>query len=232
MKKYVITCDRYLILLKGVAHFFNRYWSSDEEVVILCYKKPNFSLPDNFIIHSLGDQRDYGRYWTNALIPYFNSVNDKYFMIILDDLFLREQIDLETLNEMEDMVKYNGVDKACLHKIVAKSDWEEVVSDNIVKINRATKTAINHRTTLQPAIWRKKHFLKCLKPNYSVWDFEINNINMSRLEKTVVIGPKIRRVYVKLNLILKGRINNKGLKSIKLDNEDNQIISELIKLWK
>jgi hypothetical protein len=232
MKKYVITFDKYLPLLKGFAYFFNKYWSKDEEIIVLCYEKPSFSLPDNFIIHSLGRQKNYGRYWTNALIPYFKNVPEKYFLILLEDLFLREPIDLEILKEMEDIVKRNGADKACLHKIVAKSDWEEVVSDNIVKINRATRTAIGHRTTLQPAIWSKKRFLKYLKPNYTAWDFEILNEYNARTEDSVVIGPRNKRVYFKLNLILKGRINNKGLRGVKLSDEDNQVLLELIKLWK
>lgn len=232
MKKYLITSDRYLQLLKGHAHFFNKYWSSNEEVVVLCYKKPNYSLPDNFIIHSLGNQLEYGKYWTNALIPYFRSVEEKYFIILLDDLFLREPIDLETLKEMEYMMKYDGVAKACLYKIVAKHDWQDIISNNVVKINKSTETAVNYRTTLQPAIWNKKYFLKYLKPNHTAWDFEVNNIVVARSDKSVIIGPKNKRVYFKLNLILKGRVNRRGLKGVKLDYEDSQVISELVELWK
>ena len=234
MKKYIITSDKFLPLLKGQAYFFNKYWSPDEEVVVLCYKKPKFSLPDNFIIHSLGNQQNYGKYWTNALIPYFNSIKEHYFMIILDDLLLLKPVDIKTLEKMEDLIKYKFVDKAVLSNIVGEREYitKNTISNNIVEINKSTERAINHKTTLQPAIWNKKYFLQYLKPNYTAWDFEVKNQKIAKIDNDVVIGPVNKKVYFKLNLILKDNINYKDFNNNILNDEDKRVMMGLIKKWK
>ena len=74
MKVCVTTCDQYLFLMEVFPYFFNKYWSETQEIDLLCYKKPEISLPPNFNIVSLGCQKDFGRACTTALIPYFESM--------------------------------------------------------------------------------------------------------------------------------------------------------------
>lgn len=229
MKKYLITSDKYLPLLRGYPYFFNKHWSSEEEVTVLCYKKPDFDLTDNFKTHSLGKQSDYGRYWTNALIPYFKAVNESYFLILLEDLFLRIAVDIDTLNEMESMVADGVVQKAHLSKPMKEGGRKKIVSDNIVEINKS-EAAVLIRTTTQPSIWNKKHFLNYLKPNRTAWQFETDAKRMASKEEAIVVAPKNSRIFHSMNILRRGRFNLRGMNGVikngYLDKEDIEVVMQ------
>lgn len=211
MKKYLITCDNYLSLLKGNFYFFNKYWSAEEEVIVLCYKKPDFYLPDNFKIHSLGNQSDYGKFWTNALIPFFKKVEEDYFLILLDDLFLCRSVDVGALNKLEELIAQGKAHKACLAKPAPKNSIRKELLDDIVEFNNSG--SLDQRTTIMQAIWNKEHFFKYLKPNFNIWNFEQNNVGQAYNEKAVVIGTKSKPVMPTSNIIIKGKFPAKKYKA-------------------
>lgn len=210
IKKYLITSDKYLFVLKEYAYFFNKFWSDKEEVIVLCYKKPDFDLPNNFKIQSLGKQPA-GRIWTNPLIPYFKNVKDECFIILLEDLFLINNVNIKLLNEMKDLVLQGKAQKACLFKIVPTKYRGKMVSDNIVEVNSLS----GFRTTINPAIWNKNHFLKYLKPDLTIWQLEQSNVRLARSEKAVVVGPTNTTVFPQIGLLRGGKIDNKAIKVIK-----------------
>ena len=45
-----------------------------------------------------------------------------------------------------------------------------------------------YRTSLHPAIWRKEYFKKYLKPNFTIWDFEIKNMPESQKDGATIIS--------------------------------------------
>ena len=54
---YIPTCDSHLFVVKGFAHFFNKYWGEDFQVKILGFTEPNFDLPSNFEFISMGKEQ-------------------------------------------------------------------------------------------------------------------------------------------------------------------------------
>lgn len=45
MKVIVSTSDKYEDVLKVYCFLFNKFWSTDQEVEVVGYKKPSFTLP-------------------------------------------------------------------------------------------------------------------------------------------------------------------------------------------
>jgi len=223
MKKYITTCDQYLPLLKYNAYFFNKYWNSDEEVTVLGYAKPDFDLPPNFTFYSFGHQSDYSIYWSNAVRIFFESVKDPYFLIFADDTFLIKPVDLERLDRIERLFIDNRIQKAFLD-VATKKFVGKTVSDGIIEIAQGQYP--KYRNGLPGSIWQRDHFLKYLKPNLTIWQFETTNFKMAAREMaTVVIASE---TFLTLNVINKGRFNHKNVAERQalglLKDEDLEII--------
>ena len=92
IKLYIPTCDKYNWLIQPFAYTFNKFWSEDIEVVYLGYTNPNFELPNNFKFVSLGEN-DSLENWSTDLRNYFNSINDEWLMMTVDDSMLTSRTD-------------------------------------------------------------------------------------------------------------------------------------------
>ena len=89
LKLYIPTCNKYLWLIKPFSFLFNKFWDDSIEVIYLGYKTPDFDLPSNFSFVSFGDDDNLSN-WARDLRTYFESVEDEYFMVTVDDSFLIE----------------------------------------------------------------------------------------------------------------------------------------------
>ena len=99
MKLYLITSNKYTTKLCPInVHFLNKYWNN-LDITLVGYEDvlKLTNLPSNVRTVSLGNQSDYGTNWTNALIPYFQQIPEKYFTLILDDHILLNKVDEEKI---------------------------------------------------------------------------------------------------------------------------------------
>ena len=91
MKIYVTSSNQYSFLLEPYSILFIRYWPGQSVEVLGFDESLVPSLPENFKFISLGKQ-DSGT-WSDMLIPFFNSIDDDYFTLIMDDMLLMEYVD-------------------------------------------------------------------------------------------------------------------------------------------
>ena len=77
MKIYISTSDKYVHLIEPFAFLFNKFWSSEQQVVVLGYNKPDFKLPKNFEFISMGISRNDPKEWSTDLRNYFQSIDDE-----------------------------------------------------------------------------------------------------------------------------------------------------------
>lgn len=188
---YVIASNKYIHILEAYSIFFNKYWPN-QTVKILCYDKLPNNLPDNFEVISLGNQDQYGKYWTNGLIPYFkDKCKEDYFVITVEDMFLCRSVNLDEVNKLEEYIREGFAEKAMLHSHLNDDRRrKKSTSDNIGNGLCIIKQDRDYRTTLHPAIWTKSYFLKYLKPNMTAWDFEIANMEESKKDGAILISIK------------------------------------------
>mgnify|MGYP003658314031 CR=1 FL=1 len=182
MKILVTTSDNYAFLLKPYCELFNRYWPGNE-IVFLGFDKARIpQLPDNCSFRSLGVQSDFGRFWTDPLIPYIEEIEDEYFVVTVEDMMLTGPVDVNRVKILEDEIKYGEASKAILdtHLNIYSRPYKE----NIVQLNSKAP----YRTTLHPCIWKKEYFKRYLKREYTAWDFEIKNMQESMSDGALIIS--------------------------------------------
>ncbi len=228
LKVYVTTSDYYNHLIPGFAFLFNKYWSPDQEVTFLCYTKPSYSLPDNFLMRSLGPPESFsngvsewapGRRgangeiyptpkWTDSLIPVFEQMSDEHFILLQIDYFINRPVDLNLIELLKSFLHHRHVAKLDLTLDLTRyshSVYATHGSFNIIASDQKAK----YRSSLQAAIWRKDYFLPLLKPNRSPWDFEAMGMPEVMNDGKLILG--IERPYFGpvsyANLYARGKVD-------------------------
>ena len=185
MKVYVPVCDKYIHLMPIYAWFFNKYWGPYQEVICLVSHTPRYmELPLNFKFVDIGEKWA-KEPWTNALIDYFQSVDDEYFVLTLEDHFLVRPIDTVGLAVMEQAIIQGEADKAMIHAHLNHKYGEPYgfMGEECVKLIPDAP----YKTSIHPAIWTRELFLRWAKPNQQVWAFELNQ-QESKSDGSVVIS--------------------------------------------
>tara|TARA_R100000008_G_C3584275_1_gene170903 strand:+ start:2383 stop:3075 length:693 start_codon:yes stop_codon:yes gene_type:complete len=188
-------------------HFLNKYWDNlditivgYEDVLKLGNMAPNVSTV------SLGKQSDFGSMWTNGLIPFFKNIPEDYFTLILDDHILLNRVDEGKIRIIENEFINHNVDKAMIGGGIDMTQTTPYSSD-LLLFNQE----VDYRTSLHPAIWSKKYFLKYLKPDMTSWDFELKNNGEAKQDKAKIINfaynyPEYPHLYSYLELYTKGTV--------------------------
>lgn len=184
MKILVTTSDQYIHLLEPHAALFNKYWPN-QDVTVLGFEKDVPQLPDNFSYVSLGNQSDFGRYWTNPIIPFMDSFDEEYFVLMMGDFFLTDYVDVDKISMLEQEVKSGNAKKAVLdtHLSAYTVEYKPGI--------RMLMQQAPYRTTLHPAIWNKEYFTSFLKPDCTAWDFEIQNMRQSQTDGATILLPEM-----------------------------------------
>jgi hypothetical protein len=151
-------------------YFLEKYWP-DQEIVVLGYEElKKFKNTDKVKYVSLGKQAEVGKanQWTNCLIDYFKSIEDEYFILILEDFFLMDDIDLRHLRSIESEIKRGLIDKAMIGGGL-DIKYSKPYNHDLVIFDQNTP----YRASLHPAVWKREYFLKYAERNMSPWEFEV-----------------------------------------------------------
>jgi len=175
LRVFVFTCDKYLWCLRPFAYLFNRYWSELQEVVVAGYKPPDFPLPANFSFHSISPNCYPAEKWSNGVIEFLHAVNDDIFVLMLEDYWLTRGVDHQAVGSLADYMR--------LHPKVVRLDLttdrlysgraEDVESWGRLDLIE-TPPDSPYQFSLQACLVNRALVLKCLKPNLSPWDVELN----------------------------------------------------------
>ena len=196
MKVFVMTCDKYVDALRGFSHFFNKYWSTEQQVVVCGFTPPKFKLPPNFTFFSIGEQRDYPvKKWSDGLIHVMNSFPmEKHFVLMLEDYWLCQPVNVEAVTILHDyMVQFNYVIKMDLvgdrRFAGGVTDYGEVAGIPLVKSDYNSA----YHSSLMTGIWNSEHMRKYIIPDESPWDVELDGTRrLAKLQDNVlVLGTKL-----------------------------------------
>lgn len=209
MKLYMITSNKYTKHVCPInVHFLNKYWT-DLDITIVGYDAvlELKDLPSNVNVICLGNQEEYGREWTTALIPFFKDIPEDYFALNFDDHILMNRVNLRKLKIIEDQFKAGNVDKAQIGGGIDLTNTRSFSNDLLL-----FKQGIDYRLSLHPAIWTKKYFLKYLRPNMTAWDFELKLNFEAAFDGAKIINlkynyPQEPHLYSYFELYTKGKLN-------------------------
>jgi len=233
LKVYVTTSDYYNHLIPGFAYLFNGYWSPNQEVTILCYTKPSYSLPGNFSMFSLGpaesfsngapewSNRDAGmrsyptEKWTDSLRPVFEHMPEEHFILLQIDYFINRPVQLDKIEVLRSFLDRSDVVKIDLTLDRARHLHNLYTTRGQIPIIVSDQNA-EYRSSLQAAIWRKDYFLSLLKPNRNPWAFELMGMHERKNDGKLILGidfPHSAPVSY-ANVYAKGKVNRSEMRRI------------------
>lgn len=196
MRHFVISGDKYSFLLGLYAELFNKHWPG-QEVVIICYDESRVpELPDNFSVISAGRQADFGKAWTDGLIPIFRDLPDEFFTVLLDDLFLVQPVPMDLVEYMITEVQEGRAAKVMLHCHLPG----KAIRPGVAELDQSA----NYRTALHPSIWRKDYFTRFLIPGYDPRDFEAKGMVLAKNDGERVLRSDGVHVFNCLNVYRSG----------------------------
>lgn len=221
-KIIVTTSDNYHHLLPIFCHLFNKFWSKDQFVEVVGYKKPDFELPNNFTFYSLGQWSGNKKDFSNDLRPYFEKQDD-WFIWLFEDTFIKKPINFDNLRLFNIyMHSKTSVGRINLSDECCKQINEKWCSLSHVSIYRNSQAA-EYRLSTQPSIWNKNFLLQYLKPNLSPWDFETQQPKYDGWE---IIGMDRDNCPLKHN----EGVTRHDIYKYNFDGIDQQTLSELKKI--
>lgn len=191
----VMTSDKYMLSLRPFMYLFNKHWGWFQEARILCFKKPNFYLPDNFSIYSLGDMANYPvNRWSNAIIDYLNlHPQIGHFILMLEDYWITRTVDYRSVELLYqyaiDHPEVIKVDLCADRQFAAGAKEYGKLGDLDLVQSDCTS---QYHMSLMTGIWNRNQFMKIVIPDESPWQVELEGTNrLAALgDEVLVVGTK------------------------------------------
>jgi len=192
LKLYIPTCNKYLWLIKPFSFLFNKFWDDSIEVIYLGYKTPDFDLPSNFSFVSFGDDDNLSN-WARDLRTYFESVEDEYFMVTVDDSFLIDYTDVELYEKVLKYLKTTdkNIGRFGLERdLVTREHYYFDTYEGVGLVEQAPMAA--NRISIRWSIWKKDYIIRFLKDGRTPWTFEENGTDESRGDGVKIISTSLK----------------------------------------
>ena len=238
---FIPICDQNLWILKIYFYLFEKFWGSEQEVVILGFTRPDFELPKNFTFVSLADKQEGGaKKWTRYLYNYFKTIDDEYVIFSLEDFFPTQKPNLQTLNMLFEFTKTHNVGRCDI-------TWDSYINifdrNNRAAQNRSYKVLKKssdfvllqvpenapYRISTQPSIWEKEYLLEFLNNDWSPWDFEVQGtVKSAQLDKRIIAIADPSYLNFPTKWVHKGAISRYHEDKINILGLDVVTIKELI----
>lgn len=223
-KVYLATCDRYIHLVERWQYLFNKFWGDGEqEVVVLGYKEPKFTLDSNVRFVSLGAEDRGPKMWATDLGNFFRKIEDEYFYFWLEDQILIDYSNLSLLRRsIEDCMADESFGRFGLSAGISRRKHCAVKQYDDFSLIRLEQTA-DYRIAVQPSLWSRSYFLKYLEDGYSPWDFEVKGSRRAKGDGFNIYSTGDKFVIDHVQSVVRGDLTsiNLGTMSHKMRKELN-----------
>jgi hypothetical protein len=157
---------------------FNKYWSPEQEVVVMGYHVPTAALPNNFRFHSIARQNAPQSKWSNSLITFLNEMPDEHFVLMLEDYWISRPVDMRCIDNLYTYMQSNpNVLRFDLTGDVAHCHGDCRDSFKFGFINNydivEKPPGLSYRMSFQSGIWNKQLLLSLLVNDKNPWEVEI-----------------------------------------------------------
>jgi len=217
----VTTSDDYLHLMPEFAARFNEFVGA-YKIDVLCFEKPP-ALPKNFNIISLGRQKDFGRLFTDPVIPYFKKMKSEFFFHVLDDYMITNYMNHDLLQEIFDYCSGKNIklSKVDFHFTVQTRGHTGITNKILL-----SDEDVAYRSSLQAACWRTEYWRKLLVPGRNIWQFEKAGSRECMNDGAFIFGSnkknKILRYHNASHLGRMKKFKNLSSSPSKKDNEPEE----------
>ena len=249
MKKLILTSNKYSFCIEGHQELLKRHWKGDDDKFTLVgFDKPKVVLNDNIEFVCMGEGFSDSTPWRDALNPFISNLKDDYFLLVFEDHFLVNDVNIELLDEVEMIMRSDkSVGKVRMAPSYRSLSNPKAINlpsyNNNFYIGPTTPNSYLP-TSLRPSVWRKDLFLDLLNHPLGVrtpHDFE--TFNNQRNINTVVLLPKgDKTIYPEIDVMRRGKPNpiahkasnkvNMGYYWVSLNEEDLKIFLDANEKWK
>jgi hypothetical protein len=213
MKKIILTSNKYSFCVDGHQELLKRHWKGDDGFTLIGFDKPKIELNELIEFECLGDGFNDSTPWRDALSPFFSNLEDDFFLLVFEDHFLVNDVNLELFNEVEEIMKK---DKS-IGKVRMAPAYRDLSNPKPINLPSYNENFYKGPTSpnsylpisLRPAVWRKDLFLKLLHHPRGIktpHDFETFNNQLDI--NTVVLLPKGEEtIYPEIDAMRYGKPN-------------------------
>ena len=187
---YVVTSDKYLPALRPFAYLLNKHWKPNPTVVVGGFTVPEFSLPRNFVFHSIGRFADYPvNKWSDALARFIIEMPNEVFVLMLEDYWVTRDVDTTAVRMLYDyMMQFEYVARLDLtgdrQFAGGATDYGKCGDIDLVYSDPDSP----YHMSLMTALWRRNHLLKVLLPGETPWQIELDGTGrLAALRKDVIV---------------------------------------------
>ena len=106
--------------------------------------------------------------FSKSLISYLDSIDEEYFILMLDDFMILEEVDTDKIKKAYKFIKSNN---GVYLRLVPNPKGELKINEDFSRID--VKSYVPYVTSLQMAIWKKDFLMQLLSYDFSPWEFEI-----------------------------------------------------------
>jgi len=174
MNVLVITCNERAHLLSAFAHCFNSRWPAIQAVDVFGYEDLPRDLPTNFLVHSLGRQKDVS--WAAGLRKALGDYPDE-FVLLLEDYFLVRPVNLVQLTALWNY----ALEGSTVAKLDLTGDRMKVPHQRYAMVAGIDIVSsfpdAPYQASLQAAIWKRWFLWSLLTEDEDPWQFEKHATN-------------------------------------------------------
>ena len=173
----VSSCDKCSDLWQPFFHLIKKNWPDFDRKVYLCTDSKTFAY-EGFDI-SCPLKMPSGSTWSENLIALLKGMDEEYVLLMLEDFWLKEKVDVVQLQQCEEIIKNApSVGFICLVHQLDPSSENPTSSNypNLIEYGRYTP----YRVTTQAGLWRRDYLLSLLRNHESAWWFEMFGSKRSR----------------------------------------------------
>ena len=189
----VTTYDKAMWSIKPFIYLFNKFWSNQQQVDILCESIPTFEFPSNFgaVVINSNEYKGWPKEkWSNGLLSYLTNIDDKFIVILLDDYWLVRTVDVGGVRTLCD---YMDLDSKILRiDLTADRLYAGGVKDvdmyghyDIIEAPQS-----QYQMSLQVGIWNRTNLIKILQNDWSAWDVELIGTGIVNESDMRVLGTR------------------------------------------
>lgn len=146
-------------------YFIKKHWKSKKEILLGAngVDKKEF-VPGDWKYINQGDDISFSK----SLKDYVNFVDSKYFILMLDDFIILEDVDINTVLKAFDFIEAR---KGVYLRLIPSPKGDIRVDDDFSQIDVRAK--VPYITSLHMSIWDRDFLLELLKYDFNPWEFEI-----------------------------------------------------------
>ena len=187
---FVSSCDRYADTWHPFFTLLEKHGGSlCDRPICLCSETKTYTHPSSLSIRTFRYRKH--ATWSQRTMAALSTVETEYILFIIDDYFLLDTVNEETLR--------CALDYLSTHKDVGylaipnkPSDLEEECTEVAEKVDLTTK-----RLYLTVSFWRTDYMKKILRKHESIWDFERYSVLRAPLypEQVMRLNPSYPILY-------------------------------------